>query len=192
MQLRPKPGKLRPMSEKNTIDEDDEGGYPSLPFEHGGPRVKFLVVASDCPEARLAALFAARRARYSNAVVSLLHIIEPSDYAHWQSVAEAMRAEAYDHAEDVLADFARNVEKQWGRQPEQIIREGEMVEEIRKLIEADPAIAVLFLGAATDSNKPGPLVEALAQKPVYFGKRPIPVTVVPGTLSDEEIIKLAG
>lgn len=161
-------------------------------YEHGGPAVKFLVVAHDCPEARLAAFFAARRARYSNARVTLLHIIEPGEYSHWQTVAETMRAESYDHAEEVLADFAREVEEQWGQRPEMHIREGRMIDEIRKLIEDDPAIAVLFLGASTSPDGPGPLVSALAQSPTYFGTRPVPVTVVPGSVSKDEIIKMAG
>ncbi|MEL6380382.1 MAG: universal stress protein [Pseudomonadota bacterium] len=161
-------------------------------FEHGGPAVKFLVIAQDCAEAHLAAYFAARRARYSNAQVTLLHIIEPGEYAHWQTVAEAMRAEAYDHAEELLAVFAREVEEQWGHRPEMHIREGRLIDEIRQMIEGDAAIAVLFLGASINPDGPGPLVTALAQSPSYFGDRPVPVTVVPGSLSKEDIIAMAG
>lgn len=158
----------------------------------GGPAVKFLAIAHDCPEARLAAFFAARRARYSNARIVLLHIIEPSEYSHWQTVAETMRAEAYDHAEELLAEFANDVEKQWGARPEMYIREGSMIDEIRKLIESDPSIAILFLGASTNPDGPGPLVTALAHNQTYFGERPIPVTVVPGSVTLDDIVKMAG
>ena len=159
---------------------------------HGGPAVKFLVIAHDCPEAYLAAFFAARRARYSNARVMLLHVIEPGEYSHWQTVAETMRAESYDHAEEVLANFAREVEKQWGQRPEMHIREGRMIDEIRKLIDDDAAIAVLFLGASTSPDGPGPLVTAIAQCPGSFGNRPVPVTIVPGSVTKDDIIKMAG
>lgn len=175
------------MSTSQSSPENTGAHYP-----HGGPPVKFLVIADDCPEARLAAFFAARRARYSNACIVLLHVIEPEEYSHWQTVAETMRAEGYERAEAILAEFARDVEHQWGTRPEGIIREGRMIDEIRKLIEGDPGIAILFLGASTNPDGPGPLVSALAHSPTYFGERPIPVTVVPGSVTLDDIVKMAG
>ncbi len=154
-------------------------------------RLKFLLIAHDCPEARLAAYFAARRARHSNARVTLLHVVEPPEFGHWASVAETMREEAMDQAEASVAEFAAIIEAEWGERPETIIREGRMVEEIRKLIEEDPGIAILFLGAATDAKGPGPLVTALAHKPAYLGARPIPVTVVPGSVTREDLRRLS-
>ncbi len=165
----------------------DEARYP-----HGGPVVKFLVVAEDCPEARLAAFFAARRARYSNAQVVLLHVIEPGEYSHWQTVAETMRAESYDHAEEILAEYARDVEDQWGLRPEMHIREGRVIDEILQLIEEDPAIAILVLGASTNPEGPGTLVSALSQSPTTLGGRPVAVMIVPGSVTLQDIIKMAG
>ena len=154
-------------------------------------RLKFLLIAHDCPEARLAAYFAARRARHSNARVALLHVVEPPEFGHWASVAETMREEAMDQAEASVAEFAAIIEAEWGERPETVIREGRMIEEIRKLIEEDPEIAILFLGAATDAAGPGPLVTALAHKPSYLGARPIPVTVVPGSVTREDLRRLS-
>ncbi|MGE0409559.1 MAG: universal stress protein [Amphiplicatus sp.] len=150
-------------------------------------RLKFLLVAHDCPEARLAAYFTARRARHSNAAVTLLHVIEPPEFGHWATVAETMRAEAYEHAEACLDEFAALVEAEWGEAPEKIIREGRTVDELRKLIDEDPRIAILFLGASTSPEGPGPLVAALANRPAYLGARPIPVTVVPGSVTRDDL-----
>lgn len=150
-------------------------------------RLKFLLVAHDCPEARLAAYFTARRARHSNAAVILLHVVEPPEFGHWATVAETMRAEAYEQAEACLAEFSAIVEAEWGERPQTVIREGRLVDELRKLIEEDARIAVLFLGASTDAKGPGPLVSALAHKPQYLGARPIPVTVVPGSVTREDL-----
>ncbi|GJL95659.1 MAG: universal stress protein A [Hyphococcus sp.] len=155
-------------------------------------RIKFLVVATDCPEARLAAFFSGRRAKRSNARVVLLHVIEPPEFGHWATVAETMRAEAYDIAETTLREFAAEVKAQSGEDPEEIIREGAAVDEIRKLIEEDPSIAFLFLGAATDAKDPGPLVSMLAQNPTNLGARPIPVVIVPGSATRDELRKLSG
>ena len=151
-------------------------------------RIKFLVVATDCPEARLAAYFTARRARRTDAGVVLLNVIEPNDGAHWAAVAETMRAEAFEQAEACLAEFKTIVEAETGETPETVIREGRTVDEIARLIGEDPSIAILFLGASADSQGPGPLVSALAHKPAYLGARPIPVTVVPGSV-DRETLK---
>ena len=154
-------------------------------------RLKFLLVAHDCPEARLAAYFTARRARHSNASVLLLHVIEPPEFGHWATVAETMRAEAYEHAEACLSEFAAIVEAEWGERPQTVIREGRMVDELRKQIEEDEDIAILFLGASTDAEGPGPLVSALAHKPAYLGARPIPVTVVPGSVSRDDLSRIS-
>ena len=150
-------------------------------------RLKLLLVAHDCAEARLAAYIAARRARHSNAAVVLLHVVEPPEFGHWATVAETMRAEAYEQAEACLAEFSAIVEAEWGERPEAVIREGRLVDELRKLIEEDEHISILFLGASTDAEGPGPLVSALAHKPQYLGARPIPVTVVPGSVTREDL-----
>jgi len=163
---------------------------PPTPEE--SKRIKFLVIASENPEARLAAFFAARRARRSNADVCLLSVIEPPEFGHWATVAETMRAEAEEKAERLLNEFAAEIKAQSGTDPERLIREGAIVDEIRKLIEEDPAISILVLGASTEASGPGPLVSSLAQKPAYLGARPIPVTVVPGAMTRDELRKLAG
>ena len=155
-------------------------------------RIKFLVIASEHPEARLAAFFAGRRAKRSGARVTILHVIEPPDFGHWATVAETMRAEAQETAEALLHEFAAEVKAQSGEAPEELIREGRVVDEIRKLIEEDARLAILFLGASTESSGPGPLVSALAHKPAYLGARPIPVTVVPGSATRDELRKLSG
>lgn len=155
-------------------------------------RIKFLVVASDCDEARRAAFFAGRRARNSNALVTLLHVMEPPEFGHWASVAETMRAEAEETAEGLLHEFAAEVKAQSGVDPEIVMREGDTAEEIRGLISEDDDIAFIFLGAATDASGPGPLVSAIGKDPGYLSARPIPVVIVPGAASRDELRRLAG
>ena len=177
--MKPVSGHAGAMSEANNANGDED-------------RIKFLVIASAAPEARLAAFFAGRRARRSNARVALLAIVEPPEFGHWATVAETMRAEAHEKAEGILREFAAEVKAQSGEDPEEIVREGVMVEEIRKLIDEDPAMSILVLGASTESSGPGPLVSALAKNPAYLGARHIPVTVVPGEMTRDELRRLAG
>jgi nucleotide-binding universal stress UspA family protein len=68
--------------------------------------------------------------------------------------------------------------------PGRVIREGDKTEEILKLIEDDEDIALLILAAGTDTEGPGPLVASLAKTAGTF---PIPVAIVPGHLSDEDL-----
>lgn len=165
---------------------------PDATDANADERIKFLVIASDCPEARLAAFFAGRRAKRSNARVSLLYVVAPPEFGHWATVAETMRAEAEEAAEEILRQFAAEVKAQSGEPPEEIIREGGAEDEIRKLIDEDPAIAFLVLGASTDPKGPGPLVASLAHNPSYLGARPIPVVVVPGSATRDELRRLSG
>ena len=162
----------------------DPAGTPS--------KIKFLVVAADCDEARRAAFFAGRRARNSNALVTLLHVMEPPEFGHWASVAETMRAESEEAAEALLHEFAAEVKAQSGEDPELVLREGHTPEEIRKLIAEDSDIAFIFLGASTEASGPGPLVAAIAKDPGYLAARPIPVVIVPGSASRDELRRLAG
>jgi len=71
--------------------------------------------------------------------------------------------------------------------PEFVIREGEPAEEVLAQIREDPEVGVLVLGAGTDGG-PGPLVSYLVGK--LAGGLPVPVTVVPGGLSRDQVIAL--
>ena len=72
---------------------------------------------------------------------------------------------------------------------ETIVREGNWSQVILDLIEEDEDIAILVLGAGTGTEGPGPLVTSIAG--TGSGGFPIPVTIVPGTLSDADIAALA-
>ena len=134
--------------------------------------------------------FAARRAQHTGGIVTLLCVVGPADFQQWAGVERVMREEAHQEAERLLHDAAKYVNDITGNMPELIIREGRTDETIRDLISEDQAIAVLVLGAGNSKEGPGPLVSAIAAGKSDKGYT-IPVTVVPGTLSDETIDMLA-
>ena len=148
-------------------------------------RRKFLVVIDDTSECSRALAYAARRAEHTKGALVLLFVIGPADFQHWIGVENIMRAEAMEHAETTLGRFADMAREISSVEPQLVIREGNRAEEIVKLIEEDGKISVLVLAAATDKEGPGPLVTALAGK--QAGTFPIPITIVPGNLSDEAI-----
>ncbi len=148
-------------------------------------RRKFVCVVDDSPECRLALRFAFRRAARTGGGVVLLYVIEPGDFQHWVAVENLMREEARDAAEEVLQTLADEVSKWSGIMPEFAIREGRKQDEVIALLEAEPEIRLLVLGASAEKDGPGPLVSALAG-PMSANMR-VPVTVVPGNLSIEQI-----
>ncbi|WP_062208648.1 universal stress protein [Aureimonas sp. AU12] len=154
--------------------------------EAGGRR-KFLAVIDETPECGRAAAYAARRAKASGGAAVFLYVIDGADFQHWLGVEKIMRAEATELAETRLSRVTDEIRQDVGLEPETIVREGKTVDEIRGLIEADREIAILVLAASDSTEGPGPLVSAVAGSGSAF---PIPVTIVPATLSDEDIESL--
>lgn len=152
---------------------------------------KFLVIADASEESATAAYFAARRAKHSGGRVSLLAVVEPSNFEHWLGVGETMRREATEAAENALESLAEDVEAVTGGRPEMLLREGELLPTLREVIAEDERIAILVLAAGKVDDAPGPLISTMARGRGLFVDRKIPVTVVPGTLSRDEIDRLA-
>ena len=132
--------------------------------------------------------YAGRRAKNSNGGLVLLFVIPDGDFQQWIGVEQIMRAEAMEEAESIMAKAAQRVRETIGIDPEIVIREGSAPEQINMLVEEDRDIAVLVLAAGSTKEGPGPLVSAVAGRGAAF---PIPVTVLPDTLTDEEIDALA-
>jgi len=152
-----------------------------------GHRRKFLAIIDDTPECERAVAYASKRALNTNGVVVLLYVIDPSDFQQWLGVERIMREEATATANAALDAAAARIRTTLGIEPELVVREGKATEEIHKLIEEDQDIAILVLAAGGNKEGPGPLVASIAGKAAAF---PIPVTVVPMNLSDEEIDSL--
>jgi nucleotide-binding universal stress UspA family protein len=154
-----------------------------------GHSPKFLVVIDDTPECDRALYFASRRALRIGATVLMLRVIETDDHGQqWLGVADIMRAEAHEEANAVLDRHAARSAAITGVMPQRVIREGGSAQELLALIEDDEDIAILVLAAATGSEGPGPLISTLTRN---AGEYPIPIAIVPGNLSDEDIDTMA-
>ena len=160
-------------------------------FEEGHRR-KFLIVVDDTPEFDAALYFAARVAQRTGGTLCFLYVVEPGDFQHWIGVEAIRREEEMDKAK-ALFRRARIKLATVGCQdlePEEVVREGKKPEQIEQLIEDDEDIAILVLGAASEAEGPGPLITALVTG-TRAGTFPIPIYLVPGTLSPEDIQALA-
>ena len=154
-----------------------------------GHKAKFLVIVDDTPECDRALYFASRRAARVGIGVIMLRVIDTHDRnQQWLGVADIMRAEAHEEAQAMLARASARANGIAGITPERAVREGDKAEEILRLIDEDEDIFILVLAANTSSEGPGPLVATIGRT---AGDYPIPVAIVPGHLSDEEIDALS-
>jgi nucleotide-binding universal stress UspA family protein len=150
-----------------------------------GHKPKWLVVVDDTPECDRAVYFASRRAARVGAGVLMLRVSETHDRnQHWLGVADIMKAEAHEAASAALDKYATRSNGIAGITPERVVREGNTSEQILSLIEDDEDIAILVLAAGIGKEGPGPLVASVA---AVAGDYPIPVAIVPGHLTDEEL-----
>jgi nucleotide-binding universal stress UspA family protein len=147
---------------------------------------KFLVVVDKTPECHVAVRFATRRAQHTGGRVTLLCSAQPGEFQQWRGVEEIMRDEAHQEAESLIHEAAKAVNELSGILCELVIAEGDPFDCLLKLIAEDRDISILVLAASTAKEGPGPLVGVIAT-----GQYPIPVTLVPGSLTDEQIDALA-
>jgi nucleotide-binding universal stress UspA family protein len=151
-------------------------------------RRKFLVVVDKTPESRVAIRFVTRRAQHTGGRVTLFCVVEHDDFQQWRGVAEIMKDEAHQEAENLVYEAAKAVNDLAGIIPELVIMDGRKTECLLELIKSDKDISILVLAAGTAKEGPGPLVSAFATR---AAANPIPITIVPGGLSDAEIDALA-
>src|SRR5882724_7110232 len=153
-------------------------------YEPGHQR-KFLVVIDETPECDRAVYYGSRRAARTNAKLTMLTVVPVGEVnQQWLGVGDLMRAEAHEEAEKRLDHFALRARNLAGIDPERIVREGAKADEVLKVIDEDEDIAILVLAAGTGKEGPGPLVSAVGGA---AGDYPIPVAIVPGHLTDEEL-----
>ena len=150
----------------------------------GAERV-FLVVVDESEEMIVALHYASLRAKSVGGKVALLYVLEPSDFMQWMAVEDLEKEERRDAAESLLHDLSARVNAWAGTMPVLHLREGARREELLKLIDEDPSISILVLAASTAPTGPGPLIAALTGK--FVNKLRIPVTIVPGSLTEDEM-----
>ena len=145
----------------------------------------FLVVVDETEELHQALHFACARAKSIDANIALVYVITPNDFGHWASVDALMREEAREQAEEIIKTHSDYANSFTGKTPLVYIREGETTDQILQLIEEEEQICQLVLGANTKSDSAGPIVNYITGKGAARCK--IPVVIVPGNLTDDQI-----
>ncbi|MBL0948119.1 universal stress protein [Brevundimonas sp.] len=151
---------------------------------------KFLVVVDDSPEFGTALRYAARRARSTGGRVALLRVIGHGSDAHWSGVRDEIDRQLREEAEALLMRLGEEAADRSGAPPLFLIEEGDPLAAIRKVVDDDPDIKILILASGSGARGPGPLISAIVKQGSPGGRK-LPVTIVPGELSDSEVEDLA-
>lgn len=169
---------------KSSDDEAPEGA------DHTPPRTArtFLCVVDESSELHQALRFACHRARKTGGRVALLYVIEPAELQHWMAVRQLMEEERREQAEELLGVVSSVVQKLSGTTPVVYIREGKLTDQLMGLISDEPDISVLVLGAAEGGDGPGQVITYIMKQ---LGELRIPVTIVPGNLTDDQVDALS-
>ena len=144
----------------------------------------FLVVADETSEMHQALYYASRRAATANGEVALFRCIEPPEGQLWGGVTKIMEAEAEQASKKLLTDLSLYCEELGTSKPKTFLKKGNVSDELIKLINNESLITVLVLGASTETGNPGPLVNYVINA---SSECRIPITIVPGNLTDEQI-----
>jgi len=145
----------------------------------------FLVVVDESEEMDVALRFACRRAKATGGRVALFYVIEPADFGHWIAVEDLMEKERRMVAEETLTKFSDMVAELTGVLPILHIREGERRDTLLQLLEDEPGISILVLAMGSGKGGPGPLISALTGK--FYKRLTVPMTIVPGTLTEDQL-----
>ncbi|MCF2521496.1 universal stress protein [Bradyrhizobium sp. G127] len=154
-----------------------------------GHKPKCLVVVDDTAEGDRAVYYASRWAMRVGGGVVMLRVIDTGDRnQQWLGVAEIMQAEAEETANAALDRASGRANGIAAITPERVIREGDPGEQILDVIDKDVDIAMIVLAASAGAEGPGPIITLLANAAGTF---PVPMTIVPGNLSDTDIDALS-
>jgi nucleotide-binding universal stress UspA family protein len=149
----------------------------------------YLAVIDDSAAARVALRFAALRAANSLGSLEVLAIVEPQEFMQWGGVQAAMEAEERSRIEGevaaCLSELPGGTSFCLGRI---VIHKGEPLDILRTHLAERTDIIALVVGAAA-SGPPGALVTAFTG--TEAGKLPCPLTVVPGSLTENQLQALS-
>ena len=147
---------------------------------------KFLVVIDETEECDRALTFAAWRTKRTGGTVVLMSVVPQPEFIG-MGVEDVLRAEAVEEAERNLDMRLARIREIGDVRSESVIREGNGAEQIEEVIARDKDIAILVLAASKSPDGPGPLVTHFAARANVL---PIPLTIVPGRMTDEEVIAI--
>jgi hypothetical protein len=135
----------------------------------------YLLVADDSDEFQSALRKAASMANQNSRHVAILLVMEEEAFLHWGMIEKRIKKDQRAEAEKRIWEVASRVYDISGQRPSLYIKEGKTREAILEVLNTDPNIKMLVLGAGTASSNP--LVSYYTGKGLSSLK--VPLLVVP-------------
>lgn len=144
-----------------------------------------LICVSGAEESVVAMRFGCQCAKSRNHQITILHVVEPTEFQGLSSITEAIRHEREEKADRLLSEMENLAEELGIDHPAMMIREDTLSGGILSAIEENPNINMIILAIHPDSHRAPKLMAALTEQ---LGKTiHIPIMMVPGGLTDAEI-----
>lgn len=151
----------------------------------------FLVCVNEKSHSETALRFACAKAKQCNAKVKMLYIINPMDYNTLFSVADVIKEDRINDAKKFLDEIKEKASSWFSIVPTYRIREGKVMDEIIDEINDNTNVALLILGVAADgSSSKGKLLSQLTNE--IGNLYNVPLLIIPGSVTEEQIIVLNG
>jgi len=146
---------------------------------------KFLVIVDETKELEKAVYFAAKSAIARGGELLLLYIVNPAINAQWARIENLIEQEATSEAKKLCRMWSQKIKSQFDIESDIIIKIGDRVDELLKLVEEDQSIRFLVLASSENSEDPGPLIKILTGKKIK--NLNVPLLLIPGSLSKKDI-----
>ncbi len=148
----------------------------------------FLVIIDDSKEMLNALRYAILRASRVNGSVALLATFDSLDFSHWKAVENIAEEEFRKEAESKMEEFERLILEKCSKKPKKFIMKGDRITCIQEFLKSNRFISNLILASSGEKSGPGPLISGFTGK--YMSSLHVPLTIIPGNLSEEEIDNL--
>ena len=148
---------------------------------------KFLAVFDGTDECKSAVRYAARRAKINGAELLIVATVDTAEFTYWLSVNNKMIDDIERESRDALRELSNEIKSYSDVSCDHIIEHGSKLDVVKNLINLDNSISLLILASNKKDKNPGILVETISGEGYS-----IPVVVIPGNLSNNDIDKLAG
>lgn len=144
-------------------------------------KVDYLVCVDSEKYSEVAFRFTCDIAKTNNASLIILHVIEPSNYNSFGTIADKMLVESHEKAEELLKDLSDIAHDEFSITAQLTVKEGLIENEIIDFIESHKTIKMLFIGASNDSPIKSKVLPSLVEQ---SGKKlNIPIIIVPGNFN---------
>ncbi len=144
-----------------------------------------LICVSDADESAVAIRYGCLRAQRRKHHITILHVIEPTEFQGLAAITNAIREEREEQADELMMKMEQLAENHGVADTSLMVREDTLIDGILAAIEESPHINLIILAINPASHRAPKLMAALTEE---LGKSiSVPIMMVPGSLTEEQI-----